>query len=117
MLGNVYINEQAPWTLYKLGKSDPAKHVEAEIVIYAVLESVRLAAYLLAPIVPSISTRIYKQLGYLVDFDNAPLIDVSNAFQIHTSWGILTGMQALGPASPVFQKLELPIASLEESSD
>jgi methionyl-tRNA synthetase len=117
MLGNLYINEQAPWTLYKLGKSDPAKHVEAEVVIYAVLESVRLAAYLLAPIVPSVSTRIYQQLGYFVDFDNAPLIDVSNAFQTHTSWGILSGMQALGPASPVFQKLELPIADLEASSD
>ena len=116
-LGNVYINDQAPWTLYKQGKTDPQKLAEAEQVIYSVLESVRLAAYLLSPIIPSISTRIYQQLGYLVDFNNAPLIDVSNPVRTHASWGILTGMQSLGTASPVFQKLELPIATSEESKD
>ncbi|MCY7406615.1 MAG: methionine--tRNA ligase [Alkalinema sp. CAN_BIN05] len=108
-LGNRYIDEQAPWTLYKLGKTDPQKHKEAEQVTYAILESVRLAAYLLAPIVPNISTRIYEQLGYTVNFNDAPLIDVSNVFITHSTWGILKSMQILGDAQPVFQKLELPI--------
>ncbi len=108
-LGNRYIDEQAPWTLYKLGKTDPEKHKEAEQVTYSILESVRLAAYLLAPIVPNISTRIYEQLGYSVNFNDAPLIDVSNIFITHSTWGILESMQILGNAQPVFQKLELPI--------
>ena len=108
-LGNRYIDEQAPWTLYKLGKADPQKHKEAEQVTYSILESVRLAAYLLAPIVPNISTRIYEQLGYSVNFNDAPLIDVSNVFITHCTWGILKPMQILGNAQPVFQKLELPI--------
>ena len=108
-LGNRYIDEQAPWTLYKLGKTDPQKHKEAEQVTYAILESVRLAAYLLAPIVPNISTRIYEQLGYSINFNDAPLIDVSNVFITHSTWGILKSMQILGDAQPVFQKLELPI--------
>ena len=108
-LGNRYIDEQAPWTLYKLGKTDPQKHKEAEQVTYSILESVRLAAYLLAPIVPNISTRIYEQLGYSVNFNDAPLIDVSKVFSTHSTWGILKPMQVLGDAQPVFQKLELPI--------
>jgi methionyl-tRNA synthetase len=108
-LGNRYIDEQAPWTLYKLGKTDPQKHKEAEQVTYTILESVRLAAYLLAPIVPNISTRIYEQLGYSVNFNDAPLIDVSNVFITHSTWGILKSMQILGNPQPVFQKLELPI--------
>jgi methionyl-tRNA synthetase len=108
-LGNRYIDEQAPWTLYKLGKTDPQKHKDAEQVTYSILESVRLAAYLLAPIVPNISTRIYEQLGYSINFNDAPLIDVSNVFSTHSTWGILKPMQILGSAQPVFQKLELPI--------
>ena len=108
-LGNRYIDEQAPWTLYKLGKTDPQKHKDAEQVTYSILESVRLAAYLLAPIVPNISTRIYEQLGYSINFNEAPLIDVSNVFSTHSTWGILKPMQILGDAQPVFQKLELPI--------
>ena len=108
-LGNRYIDEQAPWTLYKLGKTDPQKHKEAEQVTYTILESVRLAAYLLAPIVPNISTRIYEQLGYSVNFNDTPLIDVSNVFLTHSTWGILESMQILGNPQPVFQKLELPI--------
>lgn len=108
-LGNRYIDEQAPWTLYKLGKTDPQKHKEAEQVTYSILESVRLAAYLLAPIVPNISTRIYQQLGYSVNFNEAPLIDVSNVFLTHSTWGTLSSMQILGEAQPIFQKLELPI--------
>ena len=108
-LGNRYIDEQAPWTLYKLGKTEAQKHKEAEQVTYTILESVRLAAYLLAPIVPNISTRIYEQLGYSVNFNDAPLIDVSNVFITHSTWGILKSMQILGNPQPIFQKLELPI--------
>ncbi len=114
-LGNRYIDEQAPWSLYKLGKTDPTKHQEAEQIIYAILESVRLGAYLLAPIIPATSTRIYQQLGYFIDFDDAPLIDVSNAFLTHSTWGILEPKQALGEAHPIFQKLELPTDASSET--
>lgn len=63
---NKYIDEQAPWTLYKQGKQQAV-----EEVLYSVLESVRLAAYLLSPIIPSISTEIYNQLGYAIDLNAA----------------------------------------------
>jgi len=114
MAGNVYVNEQAPWTLYKLGKTDPGKQIAAQHVIYAVLESVRLCAYLLSPIIPRISTSIYGQLGYSINFDEFPLIDMSIDFQTHISWGALASGQVLGSAHPIFQKLELPSSSVEE---
>lgn len=101
--GNRYIDEQAPWTLYKQGQREAADRV-----IYSILESVRLAAYLLSPIIPGISTAVYQQLGYSVDFNDTPLIDVSIDFLTHQSWGILSGKQTLGDPRPVFQKLELP---------
>lgn len=56
---NKYIDDRAPWTLYKQGQQ-----LEVEEVLYSVLESVRQAAYLLSPIIPNISTEIYRQLGF-----------------------------------------------------
>jgi methionyl-tRNA synthetase len=101
--GNRYIDDQAPWSLYKQGKTE-----DVAIALYAVLESVRLAAYLLAPITPGISTAVYQQLGYFVDFGDSPLRDVSFDHQTHIQWGILASQQELGTAQPVFQKLEIP---------
>jgi methionyl-tRNA synthetase len=105
--GNLYIDEQAPWTLYKQGQID-----QVAIVLYAILESVRQAAYLLAPITPGISTAVYQQLGYSVDFNDSPLRDMSIDFPTHAGWGILTAKQPLGQPQPVFQKLELPTAAV-----
>lgn len=99
---NKFIDEQAPWTLYKQGRQQ-----EVERVLYAVLESVRLAAYLLSPIIPSISTEIYKQLGFAIDFNNKNQISIAAPFHIHATWGILSKNQQLGDPRPVFQRLEL----------
>lgn len=102
-LGNRYIDEQAPWKLYKQGETNRT----AEI-LYTVLESVRLAAYLLSPITPRVSTAIYQQLGYSIDFNDAPLRDVSVTYQTHSAWGTLSSGQSLGEAQPVFAKFDLP---------
>ncbi len=98
--GNKFIDEQAPWTLYKQG-NQPA----VEQVIYTVLESVRLAAYLLSPIIPNISNAIYQQLGFSINFANQQT--ESAPFNVHSKWGILSTGQTLGDPQPVFQRLEL----------
>jgi len=99
---NKYIDEQAPWSLYKQGKQQ-----ELEQVLYVVLESVRLVAYLLSPVIPKISSDIYQQLGFGIDFDNQ--IDTVNAapFAIHGNWGLLSSEQQLGKVKPIFQTIEL----------
>lgn len=99
---NKFIDEQAPWTLYKQGRQQ-----DVEQVLYAVLESVRLAAYLLSPIIPNVSNDIYKQLGFAIDFNDKNQISIAAPFTIHSTWGILSQKQKLGEPRPVFQRLEL----------
>lgn len=101
--GNKYVDEQAPWSLYKQGQLSAVGEV-----LYVVLESVRQAAYLLAPIVPNLSTAVYQQLGYSINFQNQITGPTVTPFDIHAQWGILPSNQVLGEPKPVFQKLELP---------
>mgnify|MGYP001791615734 FL=1 len=99
---NKYVDEQAPWSLYKQGRQQ-----EVEQVLYVILESVRLAAYLLSPVIPNISSDIYQQLGFGIDFNNQ--IDTANSvpFAVHGKWGLLSSEQKLGKAKPIFQSIEL----------
>ncbi len=101
--GNKYIDEQAPWTLYKQGKLNLVG-----FVLYSVLESVRLAAYLLSPIIPNLSSGIYNQLGFSIDFNNKTQIETLMPFEYHARWGVLPAEQALAEPQPIFQRLELP---------
>jgi methionyl-tRNA synthetase len=99
---NKYIDDRAPWVLYKEGKQ-----TEIEQVLYAVLESIRLCAYLLSPIVPSLSNDIYLQLGFDFDFNQKTQINSVELFARHAQWGRLTANQNLNKARPVFAQLEL----------
>lgn len=99
--GNKFIDDQAPWSLYKQGNLPAVAKV-----LYTVLESVRLAAYLLSPIIPSISTEIYRQLGFSIDFNEKTLIQDSATYTTHAAWGTLPAHQSLGDAKPVFARLE-----------
>jgi methionyl-tRNA synthetase len=111
---NKYIDDLAPWTLFKQDK-----HAELAQVLYAVLESARLSAYLLSPIVPKISTDIYRQLGLEIDFDlicgnnisrsNGDNLDLPIEWEHHQEWGILKADCLLGEPCPIFTKLETPI--------
>lgn len=100
---NKFIDEQAPWTLYKQGQTQAV-----EQVLYAVLESVRLAAYLLSPIIPDISSDIYQQLGFGIDFNNQSESSIAAPFAIHATWGVLSSKQKLNTPKPVFKRIELP---------
>jgi methionyl-tRNA synthetase len=99
---NKFIDDRAPWTLFKQGK-----HTELERVLYTILESVRLAAYLLSPIIPTLSTAIYTQIGFEVNFDQPETLQ-SCAFDQHSYWGCLQANQKLGQAEPIFRRIEIP---------
>jgi methionyl-tRNA synthetase len=98
--GNKYLDDQAPWSLYKQGKLDLV-----QAILYTVLESVRLAALILAPIIPDTATKIYQQLGYGLDFNDPETL---KNLATHYQWGILTPGQPLATPEPVFQKLMPP---------
>lgn len=98
---NKYLDDLAPWSLYKQGNLEAVAEV-----LYSVLESVRLAAYLLSPIVPNLSAAIYQQLGFSMDFNDRAVIQNSGAYLQHSSWGYLKANQLLGEPKPVFLRLE-----------
>ena len=95
--GNKYIDDRAPWSLYKQGEQ-----AAVEEVLYSVLESVRLVAYLLSPVVPHLSTAIYGQLGYGTDFDQHQSVRETAGFEHHGAWGVLPPGQSLNKPEPVF---------------
>jgi methionyl-tRNA synthetase len=99
--GNKYIDDRAPWTLYKQG--DNAALVE---VLYSVLESVRLSTYLLSPIIPQLSTEAHRQLGLADNLTQFPGTDLP-LFQDRAIWGYLDPATKLSQGQPIFGKLEL----------
>ncbi len=99
---NKYLDEQAPWTLYKQGQQ-----AETERILYTVLETVRLSGYLLSPVVPGLANAIYEQLGLPTDFNRRDIGTIL-PYPTHSAWGHLPPGQPLGTATPIFQKLELP---------
>jgi methionyl-tRNA synthetase len=100
---NKFIDEQAPWSLYKQGKQE-----EVEVVLYSVLETVRLAAYLLSPIIPNLSSNIYQQLGWDINFDDHRDSGTVAPFHLHATWGVLSSEQKLGTPQPIFKRIETP---------
>lgn len=96
--GNQYLEETAPWSAFKKGTD--AEKVEAAAVLVSVLEAVRIVAVLLSPVTPSLSQRIYSQLG-LGDEAFEGL-----RWEESTKWGLLREGHETGAPVPVFTRLE-----------
>ncbi|KAL5730540.1 methionine--tRNA ligase [Ranunculus cassubicifolius] len=94
--GNVYMDECAPWSLFKKGtasKDDAAK------VLVIILEAMRIIAVALSPIAPNLCQKIYAQLGYSEDqFGSIAWSD--------TRWGGLKAGQVMAQAHPIFARIE-----------
>jgi methionyl-tRNA synthetase len=110
-LGNKYIDDSAPWRLFKTDQQP-----QVEEILYSVLESVRFVAYLLSPIIPNLSTQIYQQLGFSLDFNQPDLIPDRAPFSLHHQWGVLSLNTNLSKPQPIFAKLEMPTFSHEISN-
>lgn len=96
--GNLYINEQAPWSLFKKGGT-ASETAAKDLVI--VLEAMRIIAIALSPVTPRLSLRIYTQLGYSEDQFSATTWD-------DTKWGGLMAGQVMDKPKPVFSRIENP---------
>ncbi|KAK4353703.1 hypothetical protein RND71_025897 [Anisodus tanguticus] len=94
--GNLYIDEQAPWTLFKQGEA-AFETAAKDLVI--VLEAMRIISIALSPITPGLSLRIYSQLGYTEEQFNA--VSWSD-----TKWGGLKAGQVMAHAMPIFARIE-----------
>lgn len=100
---NKYIDDSAPWSLFKAGEQ-----TQVEEILLTILESVRLSGYLLSPVIPNLSNQIYQQLGFEGDFNQPATLLTTAPFPIHSQWGIHWTARTLVKAEPIFARLEVP---------
>ncbi|EEF33920.1 methionine-tRNA synthetase, putative [Ricinus communis] len=94
--GNAYMDERAPWSLFKQGGA-ASEAAAKDLVI--ILEAMRIIAIALSPVSPSLCWRIYAQLGYSKDHFNTLTWS-------ETKWGGLKGGQVMAQPKPVFARIE-----------
>ena len=102
---NGYLNDRAPWKLMK----QEEEHRDAVAAdLYAVLETCRLVAVLLTPLVPDLAARMLAQLGLEPIPSGVGVSAVEPApWPEALHWGGLRGGSPLPEPVPVMQRLEL----------
>lgn len=101
---NKYIDETTPWTLAKSEETKP----RLSTVIYNLLETIRIAAVMLSPIMPATSETVFEEIG-------AEKCDFDSIF----TFGILKSGEKVGEAAPLFQRIdeEKLMAQIKETKD
>ena len=91
---NLYLNDEKPWILIKDDNNLP----KVKQIIYNVLESNRLVALLLKPVLSELSNKINEQLG---------LLELKNEnWKEDLKWGILKPGNKLPKPFPIIGKIE-----------
>ncbi|KMZ60985.1 Methionine--tRNA ligase [Zostera marina] len=104
--GNLFMNERAPWSLFKKGGSS-SEAAKKDLVI--ILEAVRIISVALSPITPTISLKIYSQLGFTKDvFEKLTWDD--------TKWGGLKAGQVMAEPKPIFARIEVDKGGDEDTN-
>ncbi len=91
---NKYIDEAAPWALYKSGNEK-----RLATVMNSLAEAIRIVAILISPAMPQTAARIWEQLG-LSNFEAQRLDDAR-------TWGKITPGAEVKKAEPLFPRIEL----------
>jgi methionyl-tRNA synthetase len=99
---NGYLNDRAPWSAMK----QPGQERQVGSDLYAVLESSRIVAVLLAPLLPDLSARMLEQLG-LEPFASESTVAGPSPWRSALAWGGLPVGQPLPQPQPVMQRLDL----------
>jgi methionyl-tRNA synthetase len=92
---NAYVEEVAPWALAK----DDANRRRLEVVLYELVESLRLLALLVAPITPRAAQELWERIGQAGEI-------VDRTYPEDAVWGLLTGGTATRTGDPLFPRIE-----------
>ena len=92
---NKFIDQSAPW---KLRAQD--RDAELDEVLWGLAETIRIAALLTAPFMPTTSAKIFYQLGLDVKPHEQPYRDF-------LKWGELTEQPSIRPGDPLFPRVEI----------
>jgi len=98
-----FIVDQAPWTLVK--RTDGESRQRLNATLYSAAEVLRIAAILLAPVLPEAAAKIWQQLGMREPPASIRLDGLS--------WGQLPAGQKIGEVTPLFPRLD-PKTSIAE---
>jgi methionyl-tRNA synthetase len=96
---NTYLNDQAPWSMFKQGKKE-----EPEAALLTSLELVKRATILLTPFTPQLCQKVWHQLGFDGDVTQVKLGDkvVSD---------VIPPGQTVRNEGPIIQRIEDPKAA------
>ena len=92
-LGNKYIDDMAPWALAK----DESQHQRLGTIMYNLLDSLRLVALLIAPVMPETSDKILCILGCEPE---------QRILAGNDCWGLLKPGTEIAKAKPLFPRIE-----------
>jgi methionyl-tRNA synthetase len=91
---NRYINESAPWAL----TDDVSQRPRLATVLYTSAEVIRVAAVLLAPVLPESCRSVWKQLGISAELKGWRIDELK--------WGGLPVGTTIGEIRPIFPRLD-----------
>ena len=91
--GNKYIDDMAPWALAK----DESQHQRLGTIMYNLLDSLRLVALLIAPVMPETSDKILGILGCGTE---------QRTLSGNDRWGLLKPGTEIAKAKPLFPRIE-----------
>ena len=91
---NKYVDSSKPWTLAKEGND-----AELDAVLYRLLETIRVVAWLIRPVMPGTSDKMLDRLSQPADRDASLFDDV-------LKWGILEPGATVTVGDPLFPRLE-----------
>jgi methionyl-tRNA synthetase len=94
---NKYINESAPWAL----TDDVSQRPRLATVLYTSAEVIRIAAVLLAPVLPESCKLVWKQLGISTELKTCRIDELK--------WGGLPVGNTIVDVSPIFPRLDKKI--------
>ncbi|EPS61799.1 hypothetical protein M569_12993, partial [Genlisea aurea] len=94
---NAYIDEKAPWSLFKRGDFSIWKKKKDVVMV---LEAIRIMAVGLSPVTPGLCLRIYNQLGYSED-------EFRSVLWRDTRWGGMKRGHSTAEPKPVFARIEV----------
>ena len=97
---NRLIEEKPPWTLAK--STDPEDQKILKAVLYTLLESLRIIAILIWPILPGAAHRIFDQLNWKM-----ALSGKEERFRLQDAkWGALPDGHGVGTPVPLFPRID-----------
>ncbi|MBA2724938.1 MAG: class I tRNA ligase family protein [Actinobacteria bacterium] len=94
---NVFVEEVTPWVLAK----DPEKARRLDVVLYLLVDSLRLLALVTAPILPHAADELWRRVGEAGSVHDA-------RFPAEARFGLLRAGAKVETGSPLFPRLEEP---------